>query len=195
MHRTRHGLEAKYVVIDGENPEAYDALRENLVQSYRPANAAEEILVDEIAQCFWRLQRARAIEAATFNLACGGSDPAIGFSGSPERFDHLRRYMTSIERAYHRAIQQLERTQSIRAKQERDRPRTEEPVGFVSQNPPPRLIRMTNYERNKLEGNLELPKEGSVVYHGRRSNELPFTKIAPVAELSNDTTAWDRSTQ
>ena len=41
-----------------------------------PANAAETMLVEEIAQCFWRLQRARAIEAENFNLACCGPTPS-----------------------------------------------------------------------------------------------------------------------
>src|SRR3712207_6685215 len=65
---TRHGLAGKQVVINGEDPLAYEALRQDLIRAYQPASAAEDILVEEIAQSFWRLQRARAIEAETFNL-------------------------------------------------------------------------------------------------------------------------------
>jgi hypothetical protein len=104
--------------------------------------------VEEIAQCFWRLQRARAIEAENFNLNCAGADPVIGFNSGHVEFDRLRRYMTAIERAYHRALQQLERTQAIRRK-------TQPEVGFVSQKAEepksqPRLIQMTNSERRHL---------------------------------------------
>ena len=84
--------------------------------SYRPANTAESILVEEIAQTFWRLQRARALEAEAFLMLSGGADPIIPFNAESARFDNIRRYMTTIERAYHRAIAQLERTQAIRAK-------------------------------------------------------------------------------
>jgi hypothetical protein len=72
----------------------------------------------------------------------------------------MRRYMTTIERAYHRALQQLERTQAIRRK-------TEPEVGFVSQKAeklksPPRLIEMTNSERRHLPADdpAHLPKIG-----------------------------------
>ena len=110
----RHGLTGKQVVINGEDPAAYEALRQDLIASYQPANAAESTLVDEIAQCFWRLQRARALEAEQFNLCCGGADPIIGFNSGNADFDRLRRYMTSIERAYHRAIEQLQKLQRLR---------------------------------------------------------------------------------
>jgi hypothetical protein len=157
---TRHGLTGKHVVNQGENPEAYEALRRDLLEAYQPANALEDTLVEEIAQCFWRLQRARAIEAENFNLSCAGADPVIGFNSGHIQFDRMRRYMTTIERAYHRALQQLERTQAIRRK-------TEPEVGFVSQGPeklksPPRLIEMTNSERRHLPADnpAHLPQIG-----------------------------------
>jgi hypothetical protein len=134
---TRHGLTGKQVVINGEDPAAYEALRRDLIDAYKPADAAEAILVEEIAQNFWRLQRARALEAEQFNLCSGGADPIIGFNSANADFDRLRRYMTSIERAYHRAIEQLQRIQTIRARQ--DRPLKTPPlkqIGFVSQSGP-----------------------------------------------------------
>lgn len=129
----RHGLTGKRVVINGEDPAAYESLRQDLVDSYEPVGAAEAILVEEIAQGFWRLQRARALEAEQFNLACGGADPIIGFNSSNGDFDRLRRYMTSIERAYHRAIEQLQKTQSLR-KKNLNRREAESRIGFVSQS-------------------------------------------------------------
>jgi hypothetical protein len=142
---TRHGLTGKQVVINGESHEAYEALRQDLIASYKPVNAAEAMLVEEIAQGFWRLQRARALEAEQFNLCCGGADPIIGFNSGNADFERLRRYMTSIERAYHRAIEQLGKTQSLRAKTPTPPPPTvialpsrDTKIGFVSQsvNPP-----------------------------------------------------------
>jgi hypothetical protein len=134
---TRHGLTANQVVINGEDQEAYEALRRDLIDAYQPGNAAEAMLVEEIAQGFWRLQRARALEAEQFNLCCAGADPIIGFNSGNADFERLRRYMTSIERAYHRAIEQLEKTQAARKKNP-PTPPTSNVIGFVSQNPPAR---------------------------------------------------------
>lgn len=128
---TRHGLSGKQVVVQGEDPAAFEALRRGLFDSYKPANTAEEILVEEIAQNYWRLRRARIIEAENFRISGGGADPVIAFGCGATHFDSVRRYMTTIERAYHRAIQQLEKTQAIRARKP-----AETPHGFVSQNLP-----------------------------------------------------------
>ena len=127
---TRHGLSGKQVVVDGEDPKRYEALLRDLIDAYQPANAAELNLVEEIAQNFWRLQRARAIEAEMFYLC--GSEPVVSMNNEPAQFDRILRYMTSIERAYHRAIDQLQETQKLRAKLEATRSETE--VGSVSQN-------------------------------------------------------------
>jgi hypothetical protein len=116
-NNTRHGLAGDRVVIETEDPAKYEALRSDLMLAYKPANTSESILVEEIAQCFWRLQRARDIESETFNLSGGGSDPVLAFGMAAEDLDRVRRYMTTIERAWHRAMQQLERMQALRAKQ------------------------------------------------------------------------------
>ncbi|HYI92156.1 MAG TPA: hypothetical protein VEX68_01305 [Bryobacteraceae bacterium] len=127
---TRHGLSGKRVVVDGEDPKRYEALLRDLIDAYQPANAAELTLVEDIAQNFWRLQRARAIEAETFNM--WGSEPVTAMNNEPLQFERIQRYMTTIERAYHRAIDQLQETQKLRAKQEASRPATE--LGSVSQS-------------------------------------------------------------
>jgi hypothetical protein len=119
-NRTRHGLAGKQVVIHCEDAAAYEALRIDLIDSYQPANVAETALVDEIAQNYWRLQRARAIEAETFNVHCHGADPIIGYESAAPKFETIRRYMASIERAYHRAMTQLHLEQSTRRKREKE---------------------------------------------------------------------------
>ena len=147
---TRHGLSGKQVVVQGEDPAAYEALRRGLFESYKPVNTAEEILVEEIAQNYWRLQRARIIEAENFRINGGGADPVIAFGCGAAHFDNVRRYMTTIERAYHRAIQQLEKTQAIRAKQP-----VEAPVGFVSQS----IAGSPKLEQNTAHANHKSPKQ------------------------------------
>lgn len=124
---TRHGLTGKFLITPTEDAAGYDTLLDDLMQAYQPANAAESLLVEEIAQSFWRLQRARRIEAEYFNMS--GADPVIAFSCQQDRFDNIRRYMTSIERAYHRASEALAAIQKERRKQ------AQPESGFVSQKP------------------------------------------------------------
>src|SRR6266498_5242325 len=73
----RHGLTAKTVVLNTESQEEYDALRAGLRDSHQPVNEQEELLVTEIADCSWRLQRARNIEHRLFSTYTNifGTDP------------------------------------------------------------------------------------------------------------------------
>src|SRR4051812_22907882 len=60
---TKHGLAGKQVVTKGEDPADYDDLRLELIRDHAPASEKEVMLVEEIAQNWWRLQRARRVEA------------------------------------------------------------------------------------------------------------------------------------
>src|SRR5262245_58796594 len=61
---TKHSLTSKQIVIPGEDPAEYDAHRADLVDAFKPANAVESELVDELAANSWRLKRAHRIETA-----------------------------------------------------------------------------------------------------------------------------------
>ena len=62
----RHGLLAKEVVITegegAENKEEFDALLADLIDQFNPVGSWEEILVEKIATCYWRLKRANRYE-------------------------------------------------------------------------------------------------------------------------------------
>ncbi len=155
----RHGLTGKRLILDCEDPAHYEALRQDLIDSYKPADAAELMLVEEIAQNFWRLQRARNIEAENMNIGAEGCDPIVGFSMSQRLFDPIRRYMTTIERAWHRAMQQLERTQALRRKLEAAQPPVPPQTGFVSQRsepPAPRVISIAPRAENPPPQTIEI---------------------------------------
>jgi len=142
----KHYLTAKQIVVPGEDPEAYDQLQAELVESWNPANPQEHLLVDQIAQNAWRLLRVRRLEAATFEYmmpsleqiapvypsgsvkrppASHDEAMAQAFHANAKAFENIRRYATSIERAYHNAIAQLRMLQKERKKSE---------IGSVSQS-------------------------------------------------------------
>lgn len=143
---TCHGLNSKEAVIQNENPDEFEALRRDLLDAYRPADAAESTLVEEVAACFWRLKRVRSMETEAFKLHCRMSDPILGFGCGEADFDRIRRYMSTIERAYHRAIDKLQQTQRLRAARE-----CGPEVGFVSQTPVRPLYSATPDELDDLK--------------------------------------------
>ena len=97
----KHGLYSKQLVLPSEDPAELDELRATLRAEHLPANETEEILVNEIAEHFWRLRRMRKFEARGLQ---------------PENFDSwleggllnlVARTMASAERGMYKAISTL----------------------------------------------------------------------------------------
>ncbi len=107
----RHGLTAKQIVLPGEDPAEYEALRDSLTLAHQPAEGLESIVIDQIAQCVWRLNRARRMEADTLEEQL--TRPA-GESGN--ELDKVLRYMAAIERELHRSVRELTNLQSTRCR-------------------------------------------------------------------------------
>src|SRR5690242_6122332 len=92
----KHFLTAKQVVVPGEDPAEYDKHRADLISGFKPANALEADLVEELAANSWRLKRAHRIECAIFaEIAAGSPDPdaalAKSFLERPKELDRLVR--------------------------------------------------------------------------------------------------------
>ena len=66
MNAIKHGLLAQDVVLRGESPDEFDALRDDLVDEIRPVGCLEIQLAERAAACFWRLRRAQRIEAGIY---------------------------------------------------------------------------------------------------------------------------------
>lgn len=62
MNALKHGLRAQRVVIPGEDPEEFEGLLLSLEEYYQPVGSVENLLVERIAYCAWRLQRVNLIE-------------------------------------------------------------------------------------------------------------------------------------
>ena len=59
-----HGLSARHLFIEGEDPREFEALRANLIEELEPATSLDAFLVEKIAADLWRLMRVPAFEAA-----------------------------------------------------------------------------------------------------------------------------------
>ncbi|HZQ51764.1 MAG TPA: hypothetical protein VFB14_06180 [Bryobacteraceae bacterium] len=141
----KYSLPSRKLTRSDQDAASLDALKAELRAEHQPANTTEEMLVNEIAEQFWRLRRARAFEANLLD----GSDFII------PHVDAVQRIAASAERGLHKALAALRRLQkdrgfvpqkeqsgSVPQKQNRDRQGAAElaaPSGFVSQKPEPAL--------------------------------------------------------
>ena len=110
VNALKHGLCARSTIVAGESIEEYQAVHAALVEQFRPDSPQEEMLVDQLAQCYWQVLRARRKE--TELLAYQAETPVWEWSEeyfrSVERFN---RYRTAIDRSYQRALNTLQKFQ------------------------------------------------------------------------------------
>jgi hypothetical protein len=65
----KHGLASGQILIEGEDPEAFDSLVADLEADYQPATETEALLVHDLAKFHWLADRAIRLQAAAFD-AC-----------------------------------------------------------------------------------------------------------------------------
>ena len=123
-NHTIHGLCAdnKAVVIEGEDPEAWDELLQETIRDFNPINGTELDLVTEIAVARWRIRRCWTMEtaAADKEIALQRSTleqqfqnpdmPMRHVSAYTAAADGMRlidRYETRLTRIFNRAVKNL----------------------------------------------------------------------------------------
>ncbi len=124
----KHGLYSKQLILPGEDPAAFDELRASLRLEHQPANTTEEILVDELAQSFWRMRRFRELEVHAWSpeLLSGSMDNGM--------MTLIARSMASAERSFHKsltALQKLQRSRGFVPQKPVEEQTTAQETGFV----------------------------------------------------------------
>ena len=104
----KHGILSKALVLKSERVAEFNKLAERLAADLHPQGALEEFVVDKICTLVWRYRRLLAAEAKL------QSAPLYDESGSLWTPDRLLRYESQLERAFDRALTQLERLQRMR---------------------------------------------------------------------------------
>ena len=106
-----HGLTAARLVLPWENQEEFDFLLNQLVAEHRPATATEGLLVRELAEQYWRLQRARNHEHTLLFKANDFLEEGPNQVATLEAWDKqvklIQRYATRHERAFHKCLSTL----------------------------------------------------------------------------------------
>lgn len=111
----RHGLASGTLIVLGEDPAEFEALQAALIEEHQPATETETLLVIEMAQSWWLMQRAIRLQNECF------SEDGV----DEKRLALFLRYQTTHERAFHKALAALQ-------KLNRQQPVSDS--GFVSQN-------------------------------------------------------------
>ena len=62
----RHGLLAEDVILDDEDPHLFEERRDAMCAHLDPRGELEDVLVERIVACAWRLRRLQRIEASVF---------------------------------------------------------------------------------------------------------------------------------
>lgn len=113
---TKHGLLARStVILEGKGKEEkreFDRVLAELRKDRQPVGFLEEMLVEQMANCYWRLGRAARCEVTEIRELMD----IIGEATLPskEATDKILRYETALRRQLHRDINQLERLQRQR---------------------------------------------------------------------------------
>jgi hypothetical protein len=122
----KHGLASGRILIEGEDPAAFEALVADLEEDYQPATETEALLVHDLAKFHWLADRAIRLQAEAFAVSAWPEMPAS--------LNVLIRYQTTNQRAFQTTLKSLQALQKERklAEQTDAASKTQE---FVSQTP------------------------------------------------------------
>ena len=129
LNALKHGLLSAEILLWSESDKDLETLRNELRAELHPATLLEEVLVDRVVTCIWRLKRALRAETATVNRVAAGTS-GTDWRGNPlnpalvdlERKqaavntgnEKVLRYETTIERQLYRALNELKSLQDAR---------------------------------------------------------------------------------
>jgi hypothetical protein len=123
----KHGLASGRILIEGEDPDEFEALVADLEADYLPGTETEALLVHDLAKFHWLADRAIRLQAAAFAAA---SLPEM-----PASLNVLIRYQTTNQRAFQTTLKSLQALQKERklAEQTEAGSNTQPTGKFVSQ--------------------------------------------------------------
>jgi hypothetical protein len=109
---TTHGGTSQKLIVAGERLEDFTALFTGLLAEYSPETPSARLLVEDFAHAQWFLwRRIRAQNSAEHALYEAEPDPALWPDASFHRLTNMERYRTTAERAFQRALHNLEHLQ------------------------------------------------------------------------------------
>jgi hypothetical protein len=142
----KHGLTAKLytnTVLQGEDQAAYNQMLKSLLAEATLGTTQEAMLIQVLAQTFWKMQRASNMEAGALNAGLMAAQIQLKLTEKPkndnelgeqlafvlweyaDKLDKVRRYANAAERGFFRATKELAQLRKAGP---------QEQIGYVSQN-------------------------------------------------------------
>jgi hypothetical protein len=113
-----HGIVAVHQIMFDETAGDLTDLAAEYHHQYSPADSTQRFLVDALIANEWRLRRLRRVEAELWehatnifmaaNLEAPACSSGDAFATASPTFERLQRIENSCERAYHRALKELQ---------------------------------------------------------------------------------------
>ena len=115
------GIEARSVVIPGEDSAELEQLTNDYHAQFQPAGPAERFLVDSMVNADWQLRRYRKVEAQLWQRMLS-SEPGLApaWESAHPILTRLHRRIDAAERVYRHALRQLQRLQAEGPDQQED---------------------------------------------------------------------------
>ena len=103
----KHGIFCQHLILPGESAEELEALRQGIYQRLRPADELEKLYVERIVVAAWKIRRLLANDCASYE------NPR---EWCPAMYDleSQQRLVTSLERAWDKAMSELMKLQKNR---------------------------------------------------------------------------------
>ncbi len=160
----RHGLYSKQLVTPDECAAELDELRATLRREHAPASTIEEILVDDLAQHFWRLRRFREMEARVWQPDSNLFTPAT--------LALLARHLASAERSFFRTLAALTKLQQARGFVPQKQPAAAAATATTSWISPPK----TTSTPRLSSASTSLPLASFPHFTGKQLHQPPVRK-------------------
>lgn len=97
----QHGLASGTILMDGEDPDAFENLTQHLVADFKPKNAVETILVTQMAKHHWLANRALRLQAEVL------SSENRKRGEIPASLSVLLRYQNANQRGFRQCLETL----------------------------------------------------------------------------------------
>ncbi|MBV9084565.1 MAG: hypothetical protein JOZ62_17970 [Acidobacteriaceae bacterium] len=135
----KFGFTGKFFVAEGEDQDEFDRLVADLEEEHQPSTTTEKILVRNMAQHHWLMQRAIVMQDICFNSQ-------TGLCYDEKQLALMIRYQTTHQRAFHKCLKEL---LTLRAQ------RVKEQIGFESQERKERAQDTADYRKAKADTRKE----------------------------------------
>jgi hypothetical protein len=114
----KHGILSERVVLEIENKDNFNQAFEHYLDKFDPQDGVEMAMVEQMASCFWRLQRSLTIEKEIFDNAVAShldgekSDPRCLVDGFNDlsfgmSLKTIQRYEAMLDRMHTRTLKNL----------------------------------------------------------------------------------------